>query len=180
MTKTINIEVQKNHKRVREMAMTGLLAGLAVVGGALIVIPTPFARCVPVQHMVNVLCAVLLGPRCGTTAAFIASTLRNILGIGTLVAYPGSMCGAMLSALLYARFHTLKAAIIGEIFGTGILGALLSYPVSAYLLGNAGLAVFTFVVPFLVSTSAGAISAGILLSILSKNEAFKRIMRKDC
>ena len=150
------------------LALAGMMAAVAVAGSIFIVIPTPFARCVPMQHMVNVLCAVFLGPRLGVLAAFAASTVRILLGIGTFVAYPGSMCGAFLSGLLYARFHTLKAALFGEIFGTGILGALLSYPLSAYLLGNSKAAAFTFVAPFLVSTAVGAIAAGALLKALFK------------
>ena len=161
--------------KTREMALTAMLAAVAVVGGMFIVIPTPFARCVPVQHLVNVLCAVLLGPKCGVTAAFLASTIRNILGIGTLVAYPGSMCGAFLSAFLYQRTHSLMAAVLGEIIGTGIIGALLAYPVSAFLLGNASLALYAFIVPFLVSTGAGALAAGALLYGMEKSGVLSKL-----
>ena len=174
MKKDVTVLAGNQSEHLRRMSLTGIMAAVAVVGSAFIVIPTPFARCVPVQHMVNVLCAVLLGPKAGVTAAFIASTLRNLLGIGTLLAYPGSMCGALLSGVLYARFHTLKAALLGEIFGTGILGALLSFPVSSYILGNTEAALFTFIVPFLVSTIVGSIVAGLLLVALKqRTEAFK-------
>lgn len=35
---------------------------LAVVGSMFIVFPVFGSKCAPVQHMVNILCAVLLGP----------------------------------------------------------------------------------------------------------------------
>ena len=55
--------------------------------------PVLASRCSPVQHMVNILCAVFLGPWYGFAAAFLASLLRNLLGLGTLLAFPGSMVG---------------------------------------------------------------------------------------
>jgi len=164
--------------RVKKMSLVGLLAAVSVVGSAFIVIPTPLARCAPVQHLINVLCAVLLGPRAGVTAAFIASTVRNLLGIGTLVAYPGSMCGALLSGLLYMKFRTLRAAFVGEVVGTGLIGSLLSYPVATLLLGSKGVAVFAFVVPFLVSTSVGSVAAVCLLMSLMRTQAFSWLSRK--
>lgn len=154
--------------RSRLLALTGIMAAVAVAGSIFVVIPLPFARCAPIQHMVNVLCAVLLGPKMGVLAAFIASTVRILLGVGTFVAYPGSMCGAFLSGILYARFHTLRAALIGEVVGTGIIGGLLAFPVSAYLLGNNDIAAYMFIGPFLVSTLAGSTIAGLLLKTISK------------
>lgn len=161
--------------RLRSIVLMGMLTAVAAAGSALVVIPLPFARCAPVQHMVNVFCAVLLGPRAGVMVAFAASTIRNLMGIGTFAAYPGSMCGAFLSGLCYRRFHSLKAALLGEIFGTGVLGAVLSYPVAAYLLGNADATLFMFVGPFLISTGAGASAAGLLLTALKKGAFFDRI-----
>ena len=160
--------ISMNNSRIREMNMVALFAALSIVGGMFIVIPTPFARCAPVQHIVNVMCAVMLGPRCGVTAAFIASVIRNLLGIGTLVAFPGSMCGAWLSGMMYRRFHKVHAAVAGEIIGTGIIGALLAYPVSSYILGNSAAAIYTFIVPFTVSTAAGSAISAVIICALEK------------
>ena len=64
-------------------------------------IPIGASKCFPVQHMVNVLAAVMLGPWYGVAMAFLTSLLRVLLGTGSLLAFPGSMCGALLCGLLY-------------------------------------------------------------------------------
>ena len=77
----------------RKLCYAGILCAVAVVG-SFFYIPVFGSKCVPVQHMVNILCAVLLGPFYGVGVAFCASLIRNLLGIGSLMAFPGSMCGA--------------------------------------------------------------------------------------
>ena len=116
--------------------------------------------------MVNVLCAVFLGPWYGLAAAFIASVIRNLLGLGTLLAFPGSMCGALLSGLLYRKFQTLPAAYAGEVFGTAVIGGILAFPIARLVMGNAGAALFTFVVPFLVSTAGGTAIADVITGVM--------------
>lgn len=82
----------------RKLTLAAILTATAVVG-SVVSFPILGSRCAPVQHMVNVFCAVLLGTRYGVGSAFVASFLRNIFGLGTLLAFPGSMCGAFLSGL---------------------------------------------------------------------------------
>lgn len=129
------------------------------------------SKCAPVQHMVNVLCAVLLGPWYGVGAAFVASLLRNLLGLGSLMAFPGSMCGALLCGIVYHKTHKLLPTLIGEVFGTGIIGGLLAWPVAILFMGKAAgdIAFYAYIVPFLVSTVGGSIIAGIILFALEKN-----------
>ena len=76
---------------VKKLALAGMFCALCVVG-SVFSFPMFGSKCAPVQHMVNVLCAVLLGPWWGVGVAFVASLLRNILGLGSLMAFPGSMC----------------------------------------------------------------------------------------
>lgn len=141
----------------RKAALSGLLIAIAVVFGTFS-IPIFGAKMSPVQHFINVVSAVLLGPGYAVGNAFIASLLRNILGTGSLLAFPGSMAGAFLSGLLFSRFRKLEMALAGEVIGTGILGALLAYPVAALLMGKES-AVFVYVIPFLISCTGGAIMA---------------------
>lgn len=152
---------------IKKMTLTAIFAAVSVVG-SLFSFPVFGSRCAPVQHLVNILCAVILGPGWGLAAAFIASLLRNALGLGTLLAFPGSMCGALLSGLLYKYLHKLPAAYVGEIFGTAVIGGMLAYPVAAFILGNETAALFTFVIPFLISTTGGTILAAILTITLHK------------
>ena len=77
----------------RKLALAGVLTALAAAG-SLISFPVAGSQCAPVQHMVNILAAVTMGPGWGVGIAFCASLLRNLLGIGSLMAFPGSMIGA--------------------------------------------------------------------------------------
>ena len=65
-----------------KLALAGVLCAVAVVG-SLLSFPVLGSKCAPVQHMVNILCAVVLGPWYGVGVAFVASLVRNILGIGS-------------------------------------------------------------------------------------------------
>ena len=80
-------------KTTKKLAMAGVFTALAVVGSMLSV-PVASSKCAPVQHMINILSAVLLGPGYSVGIAFVASLLRNILGLGSFLAFPGSMVGA--------------------------------------------------------------------------------------
>ena len=106
---------------VKKLALAGMFCALCVVG-SVFSFPMFGSKCAPVQHMVNVLCAVLLGPWWGVGVAFVASLLRNILGLGSLMAFPGSMFGALLCGLVYAKTKNLIATLVGEVFGTSIVG----------------------------------------------------------
>ncbi len=50
--------------------------------------------------------------------------LRNLLGLGSLMAFPGSMFGALLCGLVYHKTKNIFATMVGEVFGTSILGGL--------------------------------------------------------
>jgi energy coupling factor transporter S component ThiW len=158
----------------KKLALAGVLCAVAVVG-SMFSFPVFGSKCAPVQHMVNVLCAVLLGPWYGVGAAFVASLLRNLLGLGSLMAFPGSMCGALLCGIVYHKTHKLLPTLIGEVFGTGIIGGLLAWPVAILFMGKAAgdIAFYAYIVPFLVSTVGGSIIAGIILFALEKNGTLK-------
>ena len=85
----------------KKLAPAGVLCAVAVVG-SMLQFPVFGSQCAPVQHMVNVICAVFLGPGYGVAVAFLASLLRNIFGLGSLLAFPGSMCGALLCGVFAA------------------------------------------------------------------------------
>ena len=161
---------------VLKIALSGMFAAVAVVG-SMLQFPVFGSQCAPVQHMVNVLCAVLLGPGYGVAVAFVASLIRNLLGLGSLLAFPGSMCGALQCGLIYWKTKNLPATLVGEVFGTGIIGGLLSYPVAVAFMGvTAGsIAFYAYVVPFLVSTVGGSILAGILVAALQRGGVLKTL-----
>lgn len=154
----------KSSLNVKKLAVASLLCAVAVVGSTFSFLVLG-SKCAPVQHMVNILCAVLLGPGYGIGAAFAASLLRNLLSLGTLMAFPGSMLGALLCGLVYRFSRNIPATLAGEVFGTAVLGGLCAWPVAVFVMGQQA-AVFAFVVPFLISTAAGAlISAALIYSL---------------
>ena len=154
----------KNRLNVKKLAVASLLCAVAVVGSTFSFMVLG-SKCAPVQHMVNILCAVLLGPGYGIGVAFAASLLRNLLALGTLMAFPGSMLGALLCGLVYHFSRNIPATLVGEVFGTAVLGGMCAWPIAVFVMGQEA-AVFAFVVPFLISTAAGAlISAALIYSL---------------
>ena len=159
---------------LKKLTLTAVFTAVSVVG-SMISFPVFGSKCAPVQHLVNVLCAVTLGPAWGVGSAFVASLIRNLTGLGTLLAFPGSMCGALLAGLLYKYLKKLPFAYIGELFGTSVIGGMLSYPIAALILGNSKAALFTFVVPFFVSSAGGTIIAIIITVALQKTGALDKM-----
>lgn len=166
-------------RNVNKVTTAGLFLAIAVVG-SVFSFPVGLSKCAPVQHMVNILCAVLLGPFSGIAVAFGASLLRNLLGIGSILAFPGSMIGALLAGLTYKYTRNILLTLLAEVIGTGILGGLSAYPLAVLFLGkNAGqMAFYVYVVPFLVSTVGGSLLSGMLLYALQRIRALAYIQKK--
>lgn len=161
---------------IQKLSIAGILCAVAVVG-SLFSFPAFGSRCAPVQHMVNIFCAVLLGPGYGVGVAFCASLLRNLLGLGSLMAFPGSMLGALLCGLAYQKFRQILPTLIAEVFGTAVLGGLCAYPVALLFMGqDAGaVAFYAYMVPFLISTAGGALISGAVLYALQRAGALARL-----
>ncbi|MGN0298238.1 MAG: energy coupling factor transporter S component ThiW [Lachnospiraceae bacterium] len=163
-----------NTNNIKKLTLTAIFAAIAVVGSTFS-FPIFGAKCAPIQHLINVLCAIFLGPWWGLACAFIASLIRNLLALGSLMAFPGSMCGVLLAGLLYQKFEKLPAAYIGEVFGTSVIGGMLAYPVASALMGNQTAALFTFVVPFFISTAGGTILAMIITISMQKTGVLQQL-----
>lgn len=154
----------------RKLTFSALLIALGTITGHLIYIPIGAAKAFPVQHLINILSAVLLGPFYAIWNAFAISLFRNMLGTGSLLAFPGSMIGAAAAGFLYQKFRSEKFALAGELIGTGILGALAAYPIAKLLMGSSS-AVFFFIIPFSLSSAAGAVTAYLFLQIAAQVDA---------
>lgn len=135
-------------------------------------IPIGASRCYPIQHLVNVICAVFLGPGYGVMAAFCTSLIRNLMGTGSLLAFPGSMVGAFVCGMIYQRTGKLLYTYLGEVVGTGLIGGMLCYPVATLFMGKEA-ALFTYVMPFFMSTACGTVMAAILMTALSRSRALE-------
>ena len=158
------------HNRTLRLTLAALLTAVAVVG-SLFSFPVFSSKCSPVQHMVNVICGILLGPWYAFGAGFLAALIRNLFGLGSLLAFPGSMCGSLLCGFVWKYSKKLLPTLVGEVFGTGIIGGLLAYPIAVTFMGvsSASVGFTAYVVPFLISTIAGSIIAGAIIFALKKN-----------
>lgn len=152
--------------QLKQLVVTAMFIALGVLLAPLVSFPLGGARVFPLQHMINVLLVLLVGWRYSVAGAFCISSIRIAMGVGTLLAYPGSMIGAFLSGLVYERTHSLWGAVVGEIIGTGIIGGLISYPIAAFILNSKAVALYTLVVAFLPNTIIGAIAAAIIYLVL--------------
>ena len=164
------------NKKTTKLALAGVFTAVAVIG-SLISIPVAGSKCAPVQHMVNVFSAVLLGPWWGIGIAFCASLIRNLLGIGSFLAFPGSMVGALCCGLMYHFTRKLSLTCAAEALGTGVLGGLAAYPVARFAMGLAPAGFTIYMIPFFISTLAGSILAYVLLRIFEKSQVLDTVMR---
>ena len=129
----------------------------------------------PMAHFINVTCAVMLGPWYAFVCALLIGIIRMaVMGI-TPLALTGAVFGAFLSGLLYRLSKgKLICAFIGEVVGTGIIGAIVSYPVMTFIWGRTGLTWFFYVPSFIAGTLIGGSIAFIFLRQLQKNKLLSK------
>lgn len=153
--------------KIHRMVFMALIIAIGTFASQYVWFSVGAAKVTPVQHAINVISAVFLGPWGALEVAFIIGLLRNILGVGSLLAFPGGMVGAFIAGYLYRFTRKFYFASIGEVIGTGIIGALLSYPIAKYILGSSG-AVFMFVIPFSLSSTIGSVIGYVVVLVLGK------------
>lgn len=152
---------------LRKLIMAALLASVGVILSGLS-IPLGPTRCFPIQHAVNVIAGVLLGPWWAAGAACITSTLRIATGTGTLFAFPGSIPGALAAGLAASVFkRRWIAAALAEPLGTSLIGAGLGAAVISPAIHSS--ATFTMLFfPFFASSVSGAFLGILVLTALHR------------
>ncbi len=130
----------------------------------------------PMAHLINITCAVFIGPVYAFICALLIGILRMIfMGIPPL-ALTGAVFGAFLSGMLYRLSKgKLICAFLGEVIGTGIIGAIISYPVMTYLWGRNGLSWMFYVPSFIAGTLIGGSIAFFMLVKMQKAGMVARI-----
>ncbi|GIO23307.1 energy coupling factor transporter S component ThiW [Oceanobacillus sp. J11TS1] len=149
--------------RTRLITLMAVLVAIGTTGSHLLWFPAGVARAYPVQHAINVIAAIMLGPGPAVIVAFMISLLRNLLGLGTLVAFPGAMIGALVAGVLYKKTQKYSMAAFGEVIGTGIIGSFFAVPIANFLMGSS-VGALAFIPPFIVSSVTGAIIGWLLVS----------------
>ena len=152
----------------RTVARAVILVAIGVALSPFTSIPIGIAKINPTQHFVNVVSAVLLGPWWATGVAMIIGILRNALGTGTLLAFPGGMIGAFLAGVLYRMTRNVYLGALGEVIGTGLIGAVVSaLLVAPFLLGKQ-MALGALIIAFSGSTILGSILGVLGLKLLER------------
>lgn len=160
----------------RNLALAGILIAVAVVCSPFS-IPVGASKCFPIQHLVNIIAAVILGPYYGVAMAFITSAIRVAAGTGTLLAFPGSMLGALTCGLVYRYLKNIPLTCIGELFGTSVIGGLAAYPIAVFVMGKTA-ALYGYIIPFFISSAGGTVIAAVLLFALKKTKVLDKIKAK--
>ncbi|MFE3575955.1 energy coupling factor transporter S component ThiW [Lysinibacillus sp. NPDC059133] len=152
---------------IRKLTIMALLVAIAVAGSTFVSIPTGIARAYPVQHAINVIGAIILGPVPTVMVAFVTAIIRILTGTGSLLAIPGSVIGALCAALAYKYSCKQWLTGVGEMFGTGIIASLIAVPYAHLVMGTSVASLF-FMPAFLTSSTIGAMLGIVIASNLRK------------
>ncbi len=133
----------------------------------------------PMAHFINIVCSVLLGPWYSLVCAFTIGIIRMVLmGIPPL-ALTGAVFGAFLSGVFYRLSKgKILMAVLGEIIGTGIIGAVVSYPVMTLLWNKEGLTWFFYIPSFICGTLIGGSVAYFFLRKMIENGMLSKMQEK--
>ena len=125
----------------------------------------------PMAHLINITCSVMLGPYYSLLCAIMIAVIRMVcMGIPP-IAITGAVFGAFLSGVFYrVSKGKILAAVLGEVIGTGIIGAIASYPVMTIFWGKTDLTWFFYVPSFIMGTLIGGSIAFIFLKQLQRTK----------
>ena len=165
----------KNQNKVLKMVFLSIMVAIGVVISPILRIE---GMC-PTAHLINIVCAVFMGPLYSLLCATLIGVIRMMfMGIPPL-ALTGAVFGAFLSGVLYRLSKgEIIFAVLGEIFGTGVIGAIVSYPVMTFLVGKDGLTAFYYVPMFITATIMGGSIAYIFLVSLKKTGMLTKIQER--
>ncbi len=134
-----------------------------------------FPFVVPFQHCCNVICAVILGPVYGFVSALITGCMRMLLTGRPVTAIIGAVIGALLSGIFYIFSKKMILAVAGEIIGTGLISALLSYYVMKYGFGVTLSTPLYYIPLFMPACITGAFLGYAILVLLKRSGSLSKI-----
>lgn len=154
--------------RSRKTAYAVVLVAIGVALAPYTSFPIGIAKVNPTQHFINVLGAVILGPSWAVLNATVIAIIRNALGVGTLLAFPGGMIGALLAGLLYRWTRSVPLAAAGEIAGTGLVAPVVSAALVAPFFMGKAIPMLALLPSFLASTIIGSILGVLFIRLLER------------
>ena len=161
-----------NSKAILKMVVLAMMVALGVVISPIL----RFEGMCPMAHLINIVCSVLMGP----WYSLLCATLIGIIRMATMGIPPIALTGAIFGAWLSGVFYRMSKgkilfAVIGEVIGTGIIGAIMSYPVMTLLCGKEGLSWLFYVPSFTCGTLIGGSIAFVFLRKLADADILPRM-----
>ena len=162
----------KNTKHLLKLVTLSMLIALGVVISPILRVE---GMC-PMAHFINIVCSVFLGPWYSLLCATLIGGIRMLLMGIPPIALTGAVFGAFLSGVFYrASRGRIIFAVLGEILGTGVIGAIMSYPVMTFLWGKENLSWLFYVPSFICGTLIGGSIAYVFLRKFAANGMLARI-----
>ena len=145
-------------------------AVFGALGAALgwISIPVGPTKIFPLQHTINGIAGVLIGPW-AVVSALIATTIRYSTGMGSIYAFPGSPFGALVVAVVYRLVKKDSSALfepLGTVFLGGTASGLLIAP---FFSQGSAPTVWFFWIAFAASCIPGALLGYGVLKIVRRS-----------
>lgn len=162
----------KKLKGLQKLIVLSMLVAIGVVISPILRVE---GMC-PMAHLINIVCSVLLGP----WYSLLCATLIGIIRMVTMGIPPLALTGAIFGAFLSGVFYRLSKgkiifAVLGEVIGTGIIGAIVSYPVMTFIWGKEGLSWLFYVPSFICGTLIGGSIAYVLLRKLADGGTLEKM-----
>ncbi|MDW8034576.1 MAG: energy coupling factor transporter S component ThiW [Nitrososphaerota archaeon] len=174
-------------KTLRKLVLSALLSALALA-------VSPFAwfqwgptKAFPGQHMVNVLAGIMVGPLWASLCAIIVGTLRIMLGLGTVFAYPGGIPGGLMVGAVYLmlkkRIGGKRAIVLASLFepiGTVLIGGTISWYIVDPFFGSVLYSRFGAILPlylgWALSSVSGCLIGTLLILALDRLSVIKNVV----
>ena len=164
-----------NSENLLKMILLSMLVAIGVVISPILRVE---GMC-PMAHFINIVCSVFLGP----WYSLLCATLIGIIRMATMGIPPIALTGAIFGAFFSGVFYRISKgkiifAVLGEIIGTGIIGAIISYPVMNFIWGKEGLSLLFYVPSFICGTLIGGSIAYVFLRKFADNGMLAQIQKE--
>ena len=163
--------MEKKKLNTRKMVLCALFASLAFVLNTFVYFPAM----APFQHFVDVIAAVFLGPWWACLSAFLCGVMRMMCG-RTIQSVTGAIFGPILGGLLWRKTKNIYLVCVGEIVGTGLLGALASYPLMKWFYALDVQNPLYYIPFYTPSAAVGGMMGVMVLLILKRSKVLERFL----
>lgn len=156
---------------IKKMVLCAVFASMAFVLNTFVYFPAM----APFQHFVDVVAAVFLGPWWACLSAFLCGVMRMMSG-RTIQAVTGAVFGPILGGILWKKTKNIYFVCAGEVIGTGLLGALASYPLMKMFYGL-DVQNPLYYIPFYTPSAVVGGSMGVMVFlILKRSKAINQLL----